>query len=440
MALHEWYLAAIIAISTIIVMLNYYVWQHRQSRGVMYYFVVNIFTLGLNASYFIITITESQTVAYDWIRLRFALLSILPMIALMFVTRFIRRPWWFSPPVEILAWGVPLLVVIALFTPALESYFFDYWSVLRLDGYSVEDRKFGPLYTVLIVHQLISALGVFYILFDYGLRVDSAWRRSVLIGVPPLAIMVVMSNLPITLGPPPGLRITPLMIGMAAISVGFLFFRYNTLSILPVTYDHILDSVQDGVLVIQQGVIVRANPAAVQLVGQRDMLNRPLAEVFPLSGDTLRHEHSTYTCEVTHRGLPLEVERLPLYHHQRVVGQTLILRDLTAQKQAAYEVLALAAERERSRLITQFLGRISNEFKTPMEILTDSIDGLHAEDKARRIETATQMEAKIDEMTRKIQELRKIIDQPLPLSPSAHDKVNAEQQAVTIAGDGNTST
>lgn len=436
MALHEWYLAAITITSILLVFGCAYIWNYRQSPGIRFYFVVNLLGLLINTTYYVITVTDSLEVAHLWIRVRFILLSVLPMIALIFITRFIRRPLWLTKRFEIIAWGIPILVIAAMLIPALWNTFFTHWTILRLDGYNVEDRSMGILYHIYVAHNTLFAGIVYYLILDYGLRVDSAWRRTVLWSVTPLALMAVGANVPFGLGPPPGLRPTPLMLSLVTISIGWVLLRHNTLSILPVAYDHVLNSVRDGVIVIQKGLIVRINPAAQRIIGKSDalILKHRLEQVLPLPDDF----RAASPFEFTHNSLILEAESFPLYHHQRLVGQTLILRDLTAQRQAADEAFILKAERERSRLINQVLVKISNEFKTPMEILKESSADLQTDDREIRTTKATRMDAYIDDISRKMQDIRKLADQPLPTPPTI--RVEIEPQTASMSDEGKTSS
>ena|GEM_PF-6484337 len=409
MALHEWYLGAIIVISMMLVMINVYVWNHRRYPGVIYYFVINILALVMNASFYIITTTDSQTTAYDWMRIRFTALALIPMISVVFSTRFVRRPWWLNRRVEAVLWIVPILTACTMFIPDLTQYFFSHWSIVRLDGYNGETRSLGILYIVNTTHQFLCSFITFYLLFDYGLRVDSAWRRSVWYGVLPIAVMLVVANLPITLGPPPGLRITPLMIGFAAFGVGWTFLRDNSLSILPVAYDRILECVQDGVLVVNPlGLISKANPAAEYLIGAGTLFNHPIRDVLAVSDAVLLISQETHRFELTHHNQTLECESIPLYHDRRVIGRTLMLRDLTAHRQAEREALEMAYERERSHIMNQFLRETSNEFNTPVEAMRQALVGLQSPDESGYPDHIALIEGHIDNMTRQMQGLQKM--------------------------------
>lgn len=418
--LHEIYLAAILVSSLIMVGILVYAWPRRHNPGVVQYMLLNVCGLMVSRSFMVLTTTEDPTIGFASVQARFIALLFAPPLALSFVFEFIGRPAWINRWVRAAIWGFPVLTLVVLFTPGLTQHFFAEWSLVRLDGYSVEQRVVGGWYPLYTLYQLSVVGLVIYLMGDHALRVDSSRRYWLVWVAPPVIALVVLTNLPITLGPAPGLRLTPLLLGVLAAGVGWVFWRHNTLSILPVAYDRIIDSVQDSVLVLNpNSSILSANPAAQRLLGRADLLNRPLAEVLPLPPGVPVGNEPAYRFEFTRDGVELEAESLPLAQGARWVGRTLVLRDITARKQAEREAIELAFERERGRILSSFIRDASHEFRTPITVIKTSLHLLNrAADSDKRAKQSDLISLQIDRMTRLIEDLQKMatLDSKPPLN------------------------
>jgi signal transduction histidine kinase len=202
----------------------------------------------------------------------------------------------------------------------------------------------------------------------------------------------------------------PLMTGVTGLFLAWAFFRSNTLHISPIAYDRILSSVKDGVLVInQQGIIIEANSVAVQLLMMGELIRLPF-EGLRLPYKLVVMTEELHTFDFVREQRFIEGESFPLRANGKIMGRTVILRDQTAHKQAEREALALAFERERSRLLQYFLEQISQGFTTPLTIIQDAFTSLKSAEGAQSAHYEAQIEAQIEIMTRDMQQLRKLLD------------------------------
>lgn len=410
MKLHEWYLLAIGLTNLNIVFVSAYAWRYRRYPGINYYLLLNFCTILYNTSFYAVTVLDDPFIAYGWIRVRFVMQALVNMTAIFFLLRFIRRPAWIGLRFEAMMWGLCAVLVWSMLVPSADRFMFWEWDLVRLDGYSVEARVIGPVFHLNIMLQGLTAFIVVYLITDYALRVDSTWRRSMLVIIPPIIIMSLGAATQITLGPEPGLRLTPIMISVVSITIGWSFARYNTIDILPVAYDRILASVHDAVLVLNpEHYVVGFNPAAEQLLGlgRSALMNLRLESMvgFPsidqLGGDskvTFEHLIGQRLCEI---------DSVPLVTRRGAMGRVLVIRDITARKRAEQEALALAFERERAAILASFLRDASHEFRTPLTVIKSSLylAGRQA-DADKRAKHLDQIDGQIGRLTRLIDDLQ----------------------------------
>lgn len=231
---------------------------------------------------------------------------------------------------------------------------------------------------------------------------------------------------------------------------------------LPVSYDQIIASVHDAVLVLNtEGYIIGVNLAAQRLLRvPREVLNnRRLSSVLPLPPHIVLKGQEKAEFEHEIAGKLCEIDSLPLLNKNTVLGRILVLRDITARKQAEREAQELAFEREKALILSRFIRDASHEFRTPVTVIKTSLYLIarqtDAEKRAKQIVTVGEQ---IGRLSRLIGDLQKmslldgfpalnyvdsdlipVIDTAVNQAKRQHDgrqvHVNIEKQPITFAFD-----
>jgi signal transduction histidine kinase len=196
---------------------------------------------------------------------------------------------------------------------------------------------------------------------------------------------------------PFSLDLTPLGFTVAGLLVTWALYRLRLFDVVPVAHDAVLESITDGVFVLDaQGRVADLNPAARRMIGQdaRDVFGEPIESVLPgcagVAGrahagqepaEPFRAEITLGTCLQQHDGPSrtgetsatwptsgqaqrhFEVEISPLYARRgRLAGRLVILHDVTERHRQSvlYRVLrALAGQLSPDSVIQTALPSIA---------------------------------------------------------------------------------
>lgn len=369
------YDSAVATLAVLNLSLCVFIWVRRQVPGAIVGGGVVLCVTEVCVMFLLLYHTDSLENGYLYTRLRFLGLALLNPFLLIFVLQYTRLTHWVTPRVLAALFVVPILTQFMLWSEFGHRQFFVDWSLVQVGDYWLETRTLGSVYYIHALYNGMLFVVALAILVWYSRRVDSSRRRdlNILLGVCVMAAYGVATSA--TIGPEPGVRLTPLALGIASLIFGWLLIVRGQAQVMPVAYDLIFSTIHDAVLVLDPlDRIIKANVAAERL------LNLPSAELLSRKLDTVMVKAEGWqphgggaapqTVTIPGGGAPkvCEVRFLPLTRGEFVIGGLLVLRDITAERHA----LELAFERERSRVVANFIADASHEFRTPLSVIRSS--------------------------------------------------------------------
>jgi diguanylate cyclase (GGDEF)-like protein/PAS domain S-box-containing protein len=278
-----------------------------------------------------------------------------PSLYLIFALSFTNHGEQFKRPLLFLLAVEPLITLLLVFT---NNY---HHLVFRIVGDDLTrlQLEHGPWYLVNRGYSYIMiSLGI--IVLIYGML-----RSSPLLRYQHRAILFA-SCIPWTLNVlseyilgTNQLDLTPIAFGLTGILLTYAVIRNRIMNIVPVARTRIIESMSDGILVLDaQNRIVDINPAMESFLNRKpaSLLGKPASEALEIWMDqdaSLFHAQESHTelkiPDASSRYLDLRVT--PLYNsHQHLTGRLMVFRDITERKQVEKK-LRYANDRLQSQLI-----------------------------------------------------------------------------------------
>ncbi len=282
-----------------------------------------------------------------------------PLFFLSFALEYNHYAYWLTKK------HIALLCIVPLFTLGLawtnEAHGL-IWSGFASSpsGHNLLVYRHGPAYWVGVVGYDYAVTLAGTILLVWAMRrFPALYRRQPVMLLAGLAVPWV-GNIIYTLGlsPLPGLEPTPLLMTFSGLAYGLVIFRFGLLTLAPVAREALIETLPDGVLVLDvHRRVVDINPSARHLLGCEagtvlGMSDEQLFADWPAFAARLR-EASNSPLELPLReksGLRMEVRVSPLIDRQgQTTGSLVVLRDITVRAQAE-EALRRANERLYAQL------------------------------------------------------------------------------------------
>lgn len=283
-----------------------------------------------------------------WAKVQYAGIVAVPVAWLVFALHFANREGWLTRRTATLA-VVPVATLLLVWTNEWHSLVWSRTSLETTGLFPALSVSYGPWFWVHSVYSyMLLLLGTFFLVrIVAGFPSLYRWQAGLLvIGV--LAPWVGNGLYIFRLAPIPNLDLTPFGFTISGVAIGWAYFRYGLLDVVPVARRAVVDSMSDAVIVLDShSRIVDFNPAAQRLVENGDLLaiGRSAAQIFPdWAGLIENYRHSANVeLEITRgKGEDRRVFDMHLSHlfdrRQRPSGRLIVLRDITGHKQTEAEL------------------------------------------------------------------------------------------------------
>jgi PAS domain S-box-containing protein len=332
--------------------------------------------------------STSLAVKYAAVKIEYIGIIGVPLSWTAFALAYSGHGHWLTRRNIMLALIFPIITLFVIWTNEYHYWFFTEISTTTdpISGLLLIWNPTGWWFWLHAVYVYgILVFGSYYLFREYWNQRD-IYRSQAVVNMAAIFLPWLANGIVIFRLSPVQIDITSVTFSLSILILGWGFFRYGLLDIIPVAHRAVFESISDGVIVVDPTLrIAEMNPAASELfklqpnavIGKsfQDILHMQLH----LDEKSLR-QHGYHKEIVVHienepdRWLDISISALhdSSKHHS---GQIVTLRDVTSLKE---NEAALAIARDEAvranNFKTQLLANVSHELRTPLGIIMGYTD------------------------------------------------------------------
>ncbi len=416
------YVIIFVTAGSIAALIALYAWRRRATPGGVYFVLmmtmVSVWALTSAGEF----ASLDAATKLSWGKISYLAVASVAPLWFLFAVSYSRREKWLTRSRLALLWIVPLGILVLALTNEWHGLL---WSSVTPSSEApgamlVYGHGIGVWVNLVYSYALLLAGTILFV--RTTLRSPQLYQRQVAVLLIGAAIPWV-GNILYVVGvqPLPGLDMTPIAFTLTGLMIGWAIFRFHMLDIVPVARDVLIESMSDGVIVLDaRSRVVDINPAACQVIGHgaSQVVGQRAEVVFAAWPGLIEHYQDTADKRVeiafgTTQWFDLRVS--PLYdRRQQLTGRLLVLRDITARKQAEAALQQYTGELEaRNAELDAFAHTVAHDLKNPLSVLVGYSELL--EDRYAHMDAA-KVEHDLRTITRAGEKMTRIIDELLLLA------------------------
>ena len=271
------FLAALIALSTIIVL-----WRYRNADEVRFLIFVQFFAAIWALTYALEFSTQNLEMKMFWSQVSYMGIAFLPFSYFLFTTAFSQKTNIINPKNITVLSVIPFLTVLLVFTN--ESHHLVWKDVFFNEDESLAIYQHGLWFWIFWTYSIILILAGLYNLYQSIYKFPAFYKSQVNTLVIATIIPLIGNLMYVTrLNPFPGIDWTPILFVFTGLVVTFGVIKYRMFDLVPFARNKLLDTMEDGVLVVNaEGFIEDCNNAAIQIfnLSPHLVIRKSFREVF----------------------------------------------------------------------------------------------------------------------------------------------------------------
>lgn len=271
---------------------------------------------------------------------------------------------------------IPIIIIILVWTDRYHGLMRYGFSLKKIDGFSVIEKSYGPLYWLHPIYGYTIVLISIYIILRSAIVHKSIYRmQAIALLVSPLIAIIPSILYVFSLSPIQAFDVTPAFLGVSGILAIIGLYKYKLFDIIPIARDTAVDNINIGMIVFDnRDIVIDANVAAQkQLKKDIETLDgfsgKQVAKLFNVDWIELNEVKVLRGKMIFEKAVNdkyYEIELSEVVNKQRKkVGKVILIRDITENINSQNKIikqsnqLAISKERERmARDLHDDLGQI----------------------------------------------------------------------------------
>ena len=358
--------------------LAYFVWRNRPAPGAGPFALLMLAVTEWSLGYVLELGTDHLATKVLWANIQYPAIVSVPVLWLVFSLHYAGREGWLPRHRLRLLFVVPVVTLLLAWSNESHHLFWTDLTLRRTKSFVGLAKAFGIWFWVHSAYSYLLLTAGTFVLTRTFLRLPRApgSRRGALVSgmvAPWVANLVYIFRLIPLPYPDP----TPFVFALSSLAMAFGVLRYRLLGILPVARAAAMESMRDGVIVLDPlDRIVDVNPAAEGILGcvAQKVIGRPVSQVFSeCFGSTQRwHSEAVNDSEIVlGEGNDRWCFRLQIGPvHKRdgsLAGRLVVLSDVTESRRSEERLRAAHDQLEsRVRERTAELARANEALQTEL--------------------------------------------------------------------------
>ena len=242
--------------------LAFYAWRRRSAAGVIPFVGLMLAVAVWSLGYALELASADLSAKLFWAKGQYLGIVTIPVAWLAFVLQYTGRARWLTRRNLFLLAIVPVVTLLLAWTNELHQLI---WTSIRLESsgsFSILVLAHGPMFGGIVAYSYLSLLLGSALLFLALFGAPRLYRGQVIAGLIAVLAPWVGNALYISgLNPFPYLDLTPLAFTVSGLAVAGGLFGFRLLDIVPVARDVVMESMGDGVIVLDtQNRVVDRQP------------------------------------------------------------------------------------------------------------------------------------------------------------------------------------
>jgi signal transduction histidine kinase len=399
------YIIIVFASTLISAGLTVFAWRRRDKPATTAFIMLMLCVTVWTAASSMRMLVNTPQAARFWWNVIFFGIATTPVAFLAFALEYTGRGKWLTRARLVALSVIPLITQIIVWTSDVPGLFYQRIEFAQGGLSTAPDiLVWGPWFWVHTVYSYSLIMVTVILIVLTLLRSSDLYRRqatTLLAG----ALFPLTANLIVTFELIPGVNANLNAIGFAVTGmiVAWSIFRYRLLDIVPIARDALIDSMSDGMLVLDaENQVVDLNPAMQAILAsgllyaqgsparsiRARLIGQPAEEVFARWPDLVAHledEAGTQSeivlqGEENHCHYDLRISMLTNRRGQ-FTGRLIVLRDITDRMQTEEALRQYTAELEASNAeLDAFAHTVAHDLKDPLAVMVGYSSLLESQD------------------------------------------------------------
>jgi PAS domain S-box-containing protein len=359
--------------------------RHRSTQGALAFALLMAAAAEWALAYALSLISEGAALKLFWVKVRYLGIVIVPGAWLTFALLQTGHGKWVTQRNLILLAIEPLCILLLVWTNDWHHLYWVDVMLKRVGPLTLIEATQGIFYWVHVVYSYLLIISGSFLFIQMVTRSPHLYRwqsLAVLFGAVVPFIGDVLSTFGL-LSYLSWLDLTPFFFTLTGLAMTLAFFRFRLLDIVPVARDAVIESMSDGVLVLDtDNRIVDINPVAEGIINPAvsEIIGQPAEQILSPWPDLVERYRSvpeTHTDICVGEGAVqayFDLRISPLRDWRgRLTGRLIVFRDITERKEMekALQEAKEAAE-AANRAKNDFISIVTHELRSPMSAIHGS--------------------------------------------------------------------